>query len=147
KALYYSLRVDEALAELQRVREAAPHLAGVEDLWIEMLTLKGAQAQLVEALIAHVRRATTYLELRHARNRLARVVQEVGIIDAALEQHKQSADPAQRESYQRIGMLLQYFGRHDEAIEQFTLAGKSQRHSYNTGRTGSMLASACVARG
>src|SRR5690606_26527953 len=58
KALYYSLRVDEALAELQRVREAAPHLEGVEDLWIEMLTLKGDQAQLVEALREHVRRAT-----------------------------------------------------------------------------------------
>ncbi len=147
KAYYYSLRIDEALEELERIRQLAPHLDGVESLQVEILTLRGEDEALIEALQERARRAKSDNERTAARDRLARLLLGAGRIEEALEQLKLGTNPAQPESYHRVGMLLQYYGRHDEAIEQFKLASKSQQHAYGSGRTGSMLANAYVAKG
>src|SRR5690606_19957394 len=74
KAYYYSLRIDEALEELERIRQLAPHLDGVESLQVEILTLRGEDEALIEALQERARRAKSDNERTAARDRLARLL-------------------------------------------------------------------------
>ena len=144
KAYYYSLDIDDALTELLRVQETAPHLQGLHDLLIEIYTLKGESPKLIEALHAQVKRTSNDSMRRNARQRLVQELFSNGQTDEALDILKQLADPKNPSSYMGIGKMLHYFGLHDEAIEQFELAKRSQRGQDISGQG---LATAYILKG
>ncbi len=127
KAYYYSLQVDEAHGILDQILKIAPHLEGVHDLAIEIDTLTGDTEALLAALGEKIKRAKDERQRRAARERLVTELLKLDRVDDAINELKKLADPANPGSYDRVGMLLHYFGRHDEAIEQFELRSKSQR--------------------
>lgn len=139
RAYYYSLEIDKALAEALKVFESAPHLEGLHDLLIEIYTVKGDSDKLVEALRTKIARISDQNAQNTARRRLADELLSVGKTDDALVVLKELADPKDPRSYERVGLLLHYFGKHDEAIQQFELASKSQNASMWQGDRGSLF--------
>ncbi len=129
RAYYYSLRIDDALATLTALEKIAPHFEGLHDLLIEIHTLRDDGEQLVAALRAKIERTDDEAQQRAARRRLVEELLALGRTDEAIDALKQLADPKEPTSYQRVGMLLHYFGRHDEATQQFELAARSQTQS------------------
>lgn len=131
KAYYYSLRIDPALETLRRIEKIAPHLAGVQDLLVEIHTLRGESEPLVGALRAKVQRATDEGERAAARRRLVEELILLGRVEEALEEVRKLVTPADPSSYVSVGNFLQYFGRNDEAAQVMAQAGRSQRWGRN----------------
>ncbi|MBE7507318.1 MAG: tetratricopeptide repeat protein [Planctomycetia bacterium] len=129
KAFFYSMRLDDSLKMLAVVQEKAPHLEGLHDLLIEIYTINGDMDKLIEAIRTKIKRTKDDEEKRKTRRRLVEELLSVGRTDEALEELKDVVDPRDPSSYERVGFLLHYFGRHDEAVKQFELSGKS--HSGN----------------
>jgi tetratricopeptide (TPR) repeat protein len=125
KAYFYTLDIDKAYEVTKRLLEAAPHLEGLHDLMIEIHTVRNEPDDLIAALRQKIDRLTNDHERAPVRARLAGELLWLGRTDEALTTFKELADPRNPESYTGIGQLLHYFGRHDEAIEQFELATRS----------------------
>jgi tetratricopeptide (TPR) repeat protein len=148
KAYYYSLDVDRALETLRVLEKTAPHLAGLHDLLIEIHTIRGDTDALIAALRTKINRSSDDGDRKKARARLAEELFTAGRTDEALDALKELADPKNPQSYQRVGMLLHYFGRHEEAVEQFELLGRSQnRGPYGSDESGMLLARTLVIKG
>jgi Tfp pilus assembly protein PilF len=148
KAYYYSLRIDDALKALQEVIAIAPHLEGVHDLLIEIYTLQGDSAHLVEALRTKIQRVSDPSQRNRARRRLVDELLTMGDDEAALKELKELADPKDPGSYENVALLLHYFGRHDEAVAQFELAARSQsRGMWEDDSSGQMIARSMVIKG
>lgn len=148
KAYYYSLQMDKALETLNGLVKSAPHLEGLHDLLVETYTIRGDTEKLVEALRTKIERTADEKQRRAARQRLVEELLALGRMQEALETLKRLADPKNPSSYQRVGMLLHYFGRHDDAIEQFRLSGRSQQRGMWSGdASGAALAKAMVLKG
>ncbi len=139
KAYYYSLEIDKAVETAQAVMEIAPHLEGLHDLLIEVYTVKGDSDRIVEALRAKIQRVSDQKEKTTARRRLADELLARGEPEEALEVLKELADPKNPQSYETLGLLLHYFGRHDEAIAQFEQTSRSQQASMRGGDRGEMM--------
>ncbi|MBI5862939.1 MAG: tetratricopeptide repeat protein [Planctomycetes bacterium] len=139
KAYYYSLEMDKALSEALKVFEAAPHLEGLHDLLIEIYTVKGDGEKLIDALKTKIARTADNDAKNKARKRLADELLSSGRTDEALAVLKELTDTRDPSSYERVGLLLHYFGKHDEAIEQFELASKSQNASAWGGDRGALM--------
>lgn len=148
KAYYYSLRVDDALETLGELVKMAPHLEGVHDLLVECHTLKGDSDRLVEALRTKIDRVQNEQERSKARERLVEELLTRGDNDEALEVLKLLADPKNPQSFEHVALLLHYFGRHDEAVEQFETASRSQsRGMWQGDRGGQMIVRSMVIKG
>ena len=148
KAYYYSLDVDRALETLRVLEETAPHLEGLHDLLIEIHTIRGDTDALIEALRTKIKRSSDENDRNLARSRLAEELLTAGRTDEALETLKELADPKNPHSYERVGVLLHYFGRHDEALEQFELLGRSQSSGgYGQDESGMRFARAMAING
>lgn len=126
KALYYSLDIDEALAMFEDLEKTAPHLEGLHELLVEIYTIRNEPEKLIAALRQQIDRAKDDQAKRTPRFRLAEVLLEQGRQDEALETLAELANPRDPNSYQRVGILLHYFGKHDEALKQFESAKRSQ---------------------
>lgn len=134
RAYYYSLRLDDALACAKQVADIAPHLDGLHDLLIEIYTVKGDSAHVIEALKTKIQRTSNDDQNKAtARRRLADELLFRGETDAALELLKELADPRDPGSYESIGILLQYFGKHEESLAQFEKASRSGQASVRGG--------------
>lgn len=127
KAYYYSLEMDKAIEMLTAVEKVAPHLEGLQDLLIEVHTLKQNGPELVKAIQAKIKRTKDEDAKRETRRRLVVELLSQDRKDEALKELKDLVDPRNPESYQAVGLLLHYFGLHDEAIKQFELSGRSQQ--------------------
>ncbi|MCZ6681552.1 MAG: tetratricopeptide repeat protein [Planctomycetota bacterium] len=148
KAYFYSLKLDEALENLQALEKVAPHLKGLPELLVEIHTIRGNSEELVEALRTNVARARDEDKRRKIRHRLVEELFALGKKEEALDTLKELVDPKDPSSYQRVGMLLHYFGRHDVAVEQFVLAGRSQAgRSYRADPSDAAQARAMVLKG
>ncbi|HEY3242959.1 MAG TPA: tetratricopeptide repeat protein [Phycisphaerae bacterium] len=149
KGYYYSLDIEKALETASAVMEIAPHLEGLHDLLIEIYTVKGDTERIIEALRTKIQRVSDANEKSAARRRLANELLARGETEAALEVLKELADPKNPGSYETLGMLLHYFGRHDEAIEQFEKASRSQQANMwgGAGRGETMQVRARVLKG
>lgn len=149
KAYFYSLDLDKALEQLTILQESAPHLEGLHDLLIEIHTVRGDTDRLIEALQTKIKRVSDDQVRNAARSRLASELFTAGRTDEALAVFKELADPKDPNSYDRIGVLLQYFGRHAEAIECFEQSerNRSSNMTYGRGTNGSSLASALAIKG
>jgi tetratricopeptide (TPR) repeat protein len=134
RAYYYDLKLDKARAVLAPLAEEAPHLEDIHDLLVEVYTLTGDTDKLIEALKAKIDRQTDERARRTARWRLVDELLGAGRTDEALALVKDLGDPRDPDSYTRIGVLLHYFGRHEEATAAFAQAKKSR--SGSAGRYG-----------
>lgn len=139
RAYYYSLEMDKALVEALKVFETAPHLKGIHDLLVEIHTVKGDSEKLIEALRTKIARTADTDQQNVARRRLVDELFAAGKTEDALKVVKELADPKDPNSYERVGVLLHYFGKHDEAIQQFELASKSQQASAWNGDRGALF--------
>jgi tetratricopeptide (TPR) repeat protein len=139
KAYYYSLQIDKALETAKAVLEIAPHLEGLHDLLIEIYTVQGDRAQIMAALRTKILRTNDADEKNAARQRLANELLAGGETEQALDVLKELADPRNPNTYETLGLLLHYFGRHDEAIAQFEQASRSQQASMWSGDRGGMM--------
>jgi len=133
KAYYYALRVDEATTMLAALAQEAPHLEGIHEMLVEVYTLRDDSERLVEALKAQIERTTEERQRRQVRWRLVDELLTAGRNDEALATVKELGDPRDPRSYSRIGTLLQYFGRHEEAIECLEKTKASTRRQYYGG--------------
>jgi tetratricopeptide (TPR) repeat protein len=148
RAYYYSLDMDKALEQLRTLEATAPHIEGLHDLLIEIYTIRGDADALVDALRTKIQRMSDEKVKRAARRRLADELLSLGRTDEALSVLKELPDPKDPRSYERAGMLLHYFGRHDEAIEEFQLADRSQAHGgWGDSQRGLALARAMAVKG
>jgi tetratricopeptide (TPR) repeat protein len=136
KAYYYSLRLDRAQEALGALVKEAPHLEDVHDLLVEAYTLRGDSDKLIEALKSKIDRLTDDRQRRTTRWRLVDELLSAGRTEEALAVVKDLGDPRDPRSYTRIGTLLNYFGRHDEAIACLEKAGKSKGGNPWGGREG-----------
>lgn len=136
KSYYYSLKPDKALEVLVPLVKEAPHLDDVHDLLVEVYTLKGDSEKLIEALKTKIDRLSDDRQRRTARWRLVDELLGSGKTDEALAVVKELGDPRDPRSYQRIGALLRYFGKFDEAIKLMEQAGKSRQANPWAGREG-----------
>lgn len=130
KAYYYSLDLDRAAAVLEGLAKEAPHLDEVHPLLVEIQTLRAAPGGDREPLIAAIKtqidRSTNPDERRTAQWRLVDELLAGGRNDEALAVAKELGDPRDPGSYQRIAVLLHYFGRHEEAVTLAEASNKSQ---------------------
>lgn len=137
KAYYYSLDLDKSQELLAALVTEAPNLEEVHELLIEIYTLRGDSDKLIAALKAQVERLTDDRKRRTARWRLVDELLAAGKSDEAMATAKELGDPRDPRSYARIGALLHYFGRSDEAIACLEQAGKSKQSSqYGYGERG-----------
>lgn len=127
KAYYYSLDMVKALEALQVLEEKSPHLEGLHDLLVEIYTIQGDSEKLVKSLRQKVDRTQDENDKRKTRYRLVEELFALGRAEEALGELKDVVDSRDPNSYERVGLLFHYFGRHDDAIAQFELSGKSQR--------------------
>ncbi|NLE59101.1 MAG: tetratricopeptide repeat protein, partial [Planctomycetes bacterium] len=142
RAYYYSLRIDDALKTAQALEKTAPHLEKLHDLLLEIYTLRGESEKLVEALRVAIERTTDADPRQPLQRRLVEELLALGKTDDALAALKKIGDAKDPSSYVQVGVLLHYFGRHAEALEQFKLASRSQGGS----RWGSSEGAAALAR-
>ena len=148
KAYYYSLNPDKALEIVAPLAAEAPHLDDVHALLVEIYTLQGDSDKLIEALNTQISRTTDDDKRRSVRWRLVDELLASGKTEEALNTVKELGDPRDPYSYQRIGLLLQYFGRHDEAIAAMEQSQKSQsRNPWDSGDTGYALAKCLIIKG
>jgi len=126
KAYFYSLQIEKALLAFQKVQAMAPHLQGLERFLVEIHALKGNTEQHTDMLRSQLKRAKSSDGRWSIGQELADVFFNAGNDEAALETLRQAADPRVPETYGQVGLILQYFGRHDEALEQFRLMQNSQ---------------------
>ncbi|MEX2288058.1 MAG: tetratricopeptide repeat protein [Planctomycetaceae bacterium] len=125
RAYYYSLEIDKSLELLQQVHEQAPHLDEASELLTEIFTVQGDTQNLAAVLRERIKRTTDDTERRTRTTQLANVLIESGDTEAAVEALVETVDPQQPQSYAEVGMLLQYLGRDEKALEQFELREKS----------------------
>lgn len=148
KAYYFSLDVDKAAEVLTGIVKEAPHLEGIHELLVEVHTLRGDGDQLVQALKDQIERTSDEQERRQLRWRLVNELLTSGKTDEALNTVKDLGDPRDPQSYTRIGVLLQYFGKHDEALACFEKTKsnvRQQRYGQNQADFG--LARAMIVKG
>jgi tetratricopeptide (TPR) repeat protein len=126
KAYYYDLQVDKARDVLVKLAEEAPHLEDIHDLLVDVYTLSGDTDRLIEALKVKIDRQTDERKRRGARWRLVDELLGAGRNDEALALVKDLGDPKDPDSYVRVGTLLHYFGRHEEATAALAQAKKSR---------------------
>lgn len=137
KAHYYALDLNKSQELLATLVTEAPNLEEVHELLIEIYTLRGDSDKLIAALKAQVERLTDDRKRRTARWRLVDELLAAGKSDEAMTTAKELGDPRDPRSYARIGALLHYFGRSDEAIACLEQAGKSkQSNQYSYGDRG-----------
>src|SRR5205085_4944132 len=79
-------------------------------------TLRGDSDKLIQALKDQIERTSDERPRRELPWRLVNELLGAGKNDEALATVKDLGDPRDPQSYTRIGTLLQYFGRNDEAI-------------------------------
>ncbi len=128
KVYFYSLEIDKALETLHKVEKIAPHMQGLHDLLVEIYTLKGEREKLLAALRTKAARATNDEQRIAAQRRIYIELLRAGQIDESLEALKKLGRSSDPSSYQQIGMMLLYYGRHDEAAKQFEQAAKSNQY-------------------
>ncbi|MBL1216234.1 MAG: hypothetical protein D8M59_01925 [Planctomycetes bacterium] len=129
KALYYSLDLEQALPVLTELIDTAPHLDEARSLLIEIYTIQNDRAQLIAALRDGITRTTDQEARQVIRRRLMNELILDGRIDDAIEEVQQLGVPDQPQSYRQAGILLEYFGHHDKAIEQFAMYDRSSPSS------------------
>lgn|GEM_PF-3036859 len=135
KAYYYSLEVEKSAAILEQLAKDAPHLEGLHELLVEVYTLKGDSEKLVAALKLQIEKTSDDRQKRQLRWRLVDELLTSGKDDEALATVKDLGDPRDPTSYVRIGTLLQYFGKYDEAVAALGKAKSSQRRNPYGGDT------------
>ncbi|MCA9255933.1 MAG: tetratricopeptide repeat protein, partial [Phycisphaerales bacterium] len=80
----------------------------------------------IEALRQQIDRAKDDDAKRTPRYRLVEALLAAGRQDEALEALGELANPRDPSSYERVGILLHYYGRHDAALEKFEAAKRSK---------------------
>jgi len=126
RALYYSLEIDEALKLLEEIAEKSPHMEGLHELLVEIHTIRNEPEKLIEALRQQIDRAKDDDAKRTPRYRLVEALLAAGRRDEALEALGELANPRDPSSYERVGILLHYYGRHEAALEKFEAAKRSK---------------------
>ncbi|NOX58923.1 MAG: tetratricopeptide repeat protein [Planctomycetes bacterium] len=148
RAFYYALRIDDAHRVLSDLLETAPHLEGVHDLLIEIYTLQGDSERLIEALRTKIERVTNARKRTKTRERLVKELLRKGDVEETLIALKESVDPKNPQSYERVAFLLYYFGHHEDAVEQYEIATRSQaKGRWQGDRGGQMLARVLALKG
>ena len=138
KAYYYSLQMEPALEQLNKLLETAPHLEGVHDLLIEIQMIRGDSEALILALRTKIERVNDDDTRRKTRRRLLEELLSLGRIDEAIELLKDIPDSKNPQSYEQAALLLHYFGRYDEAVALYELAERSQNRSRYGGQAKGM---------
>ena len=148
KAYYYSLEVEKSAAILEQLAKDAPHLEGLHELLVEVYTLKGDSEKLVAALKLQIEKESDDRKKRVLRWRLVDELLTAGKDEEALTIVKEQGDPRDPASYVRIGTLLQYFGKYDEAVAMLQKAKSSQRRNpYGGDETNFAVAQAMALQG
>lgn len=136
KALYYSLDIDEALKLFEEIAEKSPHIEGLHELLVEIYTIRNAPEKLIAALRQQIDRAKDDDAKRTPRFRLVESLFAAGRRDEALTTLAELASPRDPSSYERVGILLHYYGQHDAALEEFEAAKRSKSGGGSWGSAG-----------
>ncbi|HZW07186.1 MAG TPA: tetratricopeptide repeat protein, partial [Phycisphaerales bacterium] len=150
KAYYYSLSLDKAETLLTALAKDAPTLEDVHDLLVEIYTLTDGGDKLTAALRTQIERTSDEGKRRLTRWRLADQLLAAGKNEEALAIVKDLGDPRDPRSYVRIGALLYYFGKTDDAlaaIEQSAKSGQGARGYRSEGNAQFTIAQTLALRG